>query len=193
MGNHFVLKDFQTLADQQVLNVYVYENTSGAGDGTLLAAAFFANILSTLIVGMQASAVLHDHLEFVCLEDPTDFGSLITAVPGGVAGDVLPVQDCYAIRLDRSSRESRNGQKRLAGVPEAYNNIGQLSGSAFLQLQVVAEAMATVLIDADGNEYTPRIWRRPVGAGIGTFYGIQTATASDFVTTQNTRKRGRGA
>jgi hypothetical protein len=193
IGQHYILTDIQSYGGVQVLNVYAYAQEEGLGGAAELNQAF-ADIVLPLMVTLQSTGIGHDRLFTYCVEDPEDFNDDPVAVAGTIAGDDMGPFVAYKIKLARASRQSRNGWKRIGGMPE----IGQVSGalvSAYATaLDNLADLLAGSLTADDDSLFVPKIWRRATLAEpVPQFFGIASGVASHQTTTQNTRKFGRGA
>jgi len=191
IGNHYILIDLQVVDSMEMLNVYAYEQTTGSGDSSALAAAYVDSILPSM-KAFQSSGLEHIKVQVTNKEVPSDFTELATAVSGEISGERLPPFCAFSVQLSRASRASRNGHKRVGGVPEVSQQQGTLSSGALAQLQTYADAIAAPLVDSDGNSWTPKIWRRLSATHAEDFFPINAGIASNNVTSQNTRKFGRG-
>jgi hypothetical protein len=196
VGDHYIIKVFQTLLGQQVLNVYAYEVTSGTLIASDVVIPFETHLLAPLSVA-QSTQLAIDTIEVVNLENPSDFFIAASAIGGNEGGDVMAPFVCYSALLRRASRAVRNGHKRWAGVPEGAVTAGHLESSFLAIIETAALNCSTPVIGTSpAFVLTPKIWRRPkLGPPIvlQEFFGIAGAVASQFVTTQNTRKIGRGS
>jgi len=197
--------DLYTLVDQQIyvtadanpaLNVYAFRQNSGSGTAIDLANAFRGAILP-LIVGVQSVAVGHVDFTVTNLDNPSDF--VVSPVSsedgtGTQTGDCLPRYNAFAFFYARATRDSRNGWKRIMGVPESVQVNGEVTNSGELAaLATLAAGMAAGLVDGGGNSWSPRIYRREVIKD-----DVVIVARADFgisgvsyhgLTTQNTRKK----
>jgi len=186
------------LANMSAINVWHYQQTvlgTGASQCVNLNNAFIAAILPTL-VQTQLSTVTHLVLETINLTTPGDFENrpLINSV-GTQPGEGMPPYVSWAFTLYRASRLSRNGYKRIVGVPEALVSNGIAIPAAAAYLTAFAGVLASPITDpASGAVFKPVIYRKfatSTGGQPGTF--DIAAGVYGGVSTQNTRKFGRGA
>jgi len=199
IGDLYQLIDRQEFASQTVLNVYYYRLVSSGGSAPFandLALAFFETLIPA-IIDVQVEGLHHNALEVSCPDDPSDFITLTIVAPDGVgtAGtDGLPPFVAGAIRLNRASRELRNGQKRLAGPPESAQTNGTVTGTYTTSMNVIAALMAGSLTETGHSSvFVPRIVRkqRTPPYAITADIGISSAEFTKL-SSQNTRKIGRG-
>jgi len=136
------------------------------------------------------------------------------ALVGSASGNALPTYAAYGFTCPSQRRGMNPGQRRLPGVPETFSgNFGAVEGTAVTAGLAVAEAFGEdVALDFRGGigECTlrPVIVKR-VRSGAGTdedpyeyelprqvadrvTYSARNWTLRQYVTTQNTRKIGRG-
>jgi len=120
-----------------------------------------------------------------------------SAVYGLVAGDVLPAFVAWSFRLNRYEGTTRHGHKRIAGVTELRQTNGQANGDFMTQLNAAAAFMAAPLIEGDVTCWPVIVGRYPqehADAGklnLSVVNGV-ASVAYIGITTQNTRKPGRG-
>lgn len=202
-GNRFMLTDVQNYLSQTVLNVYFYLQATGdvqAADG--LAAAFQDTMLP-LLVPLQNDELTHTSIQVINIDNADDWFTLpLTADNVGTStSDGMPPYAVWAFRYNRTTRAVRNGQKRIGGVSEANVSDGVATGGAVTDLAALAAAMGAALDDTLGNIFTPRIFHRAPAVGTppvypplsdGTDYPVASVEYVS-VSTQNTRKFGRGS
>lgn len=199
IGDIYQLIDWQEFAGQHCLNIYYYQLSTASG------AAPYAEDLATLfaagplvdIVEVQVSGLQHTQIVVTCPDDFSDFFTLPLVAPigTGTAGtEGLPPYAAGSIRLNRATRELRNGQKRFAGPPESAQTNGTVTTAYTTAMNTIAADLAANLTGGSaGAVWVPRIVRkqRVPPYAITAHIGIAGA---QFValTTQNTRKIGRG-
>lgn len=115
--------------------------------------------------------------------------------PGTETGDAMPPFVTFKIRLNRATKETRSGWKRLAGVDESRVGSGILIANALAEAQALADDFADDLTPTGGT-LVPCIVREtytgdppvlnPVSQWIYNL--VSSATAKDDVGSQNTRK-----
>lgn len=199
VGNVLQLIDRQITLAQECINVYYFEIVSDATGGTnseTLASAFISATLPDLLA-IQSIECTHTEINVKNLNDPTDFHTTIltTANQGSVSGDCMPPYVAWSFQFVRGSLASRHGWKRISGVPESGNFNGVAAAAFTAPLTAVANAMAANLLEGGGSgSYVPRIARLEYTGGVlinvDTF--PITGVAYRSITTQNTRKFGRG-
>lgn len=187
---------FNTTAGDLIQNVFFYENVGVAQNAELLATAFEDQVLDN-IATIQSAAIKINSIQVINLDDPLDYFVLAPTTPaeGAVTGDCLPQFVCWSFRLNRVSRSVRNGQKRIAGVPETLQVNGVAVAGASTDLTALADAMGTNLTDVSGANYTPRIGRRPLPGHPLSDTVLFAVRNVNYVriSTQNSRKTGHGA
>lgn len=181
----------QSLNGIQVLNVFTYQLTS-AGPGSL---GSFHTALNTLlfnaIKGIQSA-----HLAWVVAKYKNQ-GNVAEVYESAVSGNGARAGDAtttcppwvtYTYLLRRSTSVTRNGRKAYAGVLESDLSVSGTNppgaGNAAL-----LSAQSGIVTDADGNTW------RPVISGLdGLLIVSNPISSSSFqrISTQNTRKTGRG-
>jgi len=128
------------------------------------------------------------------LVDLGDFDSIDTSGEGQgtQTGDMLPFYNNFTYIYKRKSRGNRNGWKRFTGVPESAQAAGILNSGFVTAVAALATALQTVLTDGDGNAWSPRIYRAPTIA-VPDFDSFPIAGVEfHSLSTQNSRKFGRG-
>jgi len=190
---------YQDYFGQKVQNVWHYRQagsltTPGAAN---LATTFQASVL-TPIADCQVNELLYERLLVQNLMTPADNAEdlSLTEVTGNIVSTGAPSLIAMSFRSDRPDLSKRFSYKRLAAPP-----IGQITGQIFTSgqvtiMQACANAMELVLSTAAGFNFTPCQVRRVI-PGIGDpffqwVYDIIVWTPSAQVTTQDTRKIGRG-
>lgn len=202
-GNLYTITDVQTLQSQQVLNVYVYKQLAEPSAGTSIASLVnaFIEFVAYRVQNLQTAEVHHEGLYVINLDNPDEFALIPIADDGNVSGETLPPFAAWAFRLNRTSRAVRNGQKRIAGIPESYQQGGYASATADTAIAAYATILSAILVNSvDGGSFQPRILHKATTAGVGG--ATETTPRADYavgsaqytaISTQNTRKFGRGA
>lgn len=192
------IQDRQALFGQEVLNRYWYRLDSLANVNASNVATEFIDTVIAGVIFFQNEALVHLDVTVINHSDPTVFGTFTSNVAGlGGSTDLLPPFASVGIRLNRASRELRNGQKRIAGLAEA-NQVDGIFTSAFLTVVATnAPAITDTLVDGAQN-FVPVIVRNrptkndpsvdPDDATTWKFVFISGLTIKNAVTTQNSRK-----
>jgi hypothetical protein len=193
-GDHYQLNDFQDLLGQQVLNVYFYQSTAGFGNQAEQLCAVFISTMLPVLVAAQSAQLTHTTTQALGQEHLDDFFSQAPG-SGSVGTQSDDVQDpfgCYAFRYNRSTREHRNGAKRIGGVPLNVPVSGVINGSFIATfLDPIASAMESDLTDGV-NTFKPVIRSRVGTPPVNAYFDLSSVQYVRY-STQNTRKFGRGA
>lgn len=202
------ITDRQTLFGQEVLNVYWYEMATDFGGATALEIAEnWWTAMGTYIRAVQHTALNHVSITAESIDGSMDFATY-TIPAGGEngaigTGDCMPPFTTFSITLVPENRSVRPGGKRIAGVPEGVVATGGVVDSGVMaDLIILADEMADQLnfllaLDA----YVPVIvgFPHPVSptgrpARLSRVeVRVASGSVSPYVSTQNTRKYGRGS
>lgn len=152
-GDHIQLKAFQTLANVSgdVLNVFWFEVSSITSPQPLVSIApylktWFQGDFIPPITAMQTAGVQYTRIEVSSVENfETDFAiiDLDSTCKGQVVGEFSSSAAAWSFQLNRTTRVTRNGSKRFAGVPEEQVQNNLPSSTALLY----AEEVQVVLYD----------------------------------------------
>lgn len=197
--NRYELKLRSIYGSYECFNVFHYKQTSGTGGALELASSFEMQVLDDL-KGITLTTVSYPDIEVVNLDDPTDFCvySTITHTAGTRSGDGLPAFVAWGFRLNRATREVRNGYKRFVGVSETDQAGGSSVAGIQSALDAVELALSTALTHAGtGSSWDlviMRVTRNPEDPElplVGYVYtDFPVADVTHYaLTTQNTRKR----
>ncbi len=201
-GSLFEIVDFQQRAADQILNRYWYY---ASNPPDFAAASDVANqfefIFQVWLPPVQPDVISHTIIRVDEVTSSTNFLERPSAIPDGtLIPPELASYQCAGIRLLRTSKETRSGWKRIAaGNEDAIG--GNNWGGAF---QALLDNLAGVMNDpliVGAAVCNPVIVRKTVDPVTGElepptdwiFNLIASAEAKTFVTTQNTRKVGRGS
>jgi len=198
MGAKFALYDFQVFDAQTCLNVHLYELLTGTATAAQVAVGYSNNVVDHM-KDMQSEHVTHTEIRVNNVDDPDDFASIFPETAGIVTGDALPPYCAFAIFWPRLSRASRNGWTRIPGVCESQQGDGVLDGTTLTNLNAIAAFLFGWTDTEIGYSTIRRIWRRPQTPeqhppdGVEqAFFPCDTGFGIENVSTQNTRKFGRG-
>lgn len=153
------MKCFQTMQGVDLLNVY-YLQFVGVDSGTPNLLEFTEswaefmndNVWSFLSTGLTVDRVLAENLT-----DGVSLTDLSTTYVGTSAGDAMPAFNAISVTMNRQTKATRNGSKRIAGLPEAYQNSGTLSLPASL-VTGINDTHGTAVIFDDLNEGALKQW-----------------------------------
>lgn len=201
------------LFEQDVYNVFHYSQTAdvpkkGASHAADLAEQFEEGFLPVL--RSQTSTQLHyQEIAVRNLFQPAEKASRLLAVSGQVASsEAMPGFNAFGVRLQGSNAAVRDGQKRFAGVPEGAQAAGVIEAAYLVSLALLEDMIVSVLRDALTDlieTYTPVIvkrvieglkptqtYRLPTNAAEAVVSVITGAQAATLVTSQTSRKIGKG-
>lgn len=180
-------------------NVFFFRKTSAhvTNDAEDLCRAFNATMIPA-IAGIMNTVVNLGTIEAINLADLTDYFVLeSTAVNGSInSTSPAPTFVAYNFRLNRSTRQGRNGYKRFVGVAEELVSFGTstVSGALTTAIPTLVGALQTS-ISYGGKTWTPRIPYRqlttmPDGSEQYILTDLFNISTAEFrgLTTQNTRK-----
>lgn len=198
LGDLIQVTDFQTYLEQQVLNVYYYRITSvtGLGDGYLsdLNDIFIPTVLEPCLE-LQVSQLSHVSREWRNLSNGTDLFTDSVEYPGVLSVSstaLLPSYVSLGFLMRRETLATRNGYKRIAGIPDTAVNGNDVTYGG----SQIADFETAIAADLVGGLITlaePVIVKRPIEVPVGS-YVYSSVGSGQFrgVGTQNSRKRGRG-
>lgn len=196
----FSLKLFSEFLGESMLNRFWYQ--AGVSPDTIDVLALIPAF--TAMVSNEWEAVVSDDWTAVTVEcdEVTSSQNFYTGNsnigPGLITGDTLGPNVAYSFRLNRATKATRSGWKRIAGVAES----SQIDGVAATAQMILNDAFAAVLdnpltvgIDAIypvivRKTYTgdPPVLNDPTDWIYNIISGV---SAKENLTTQNTRKYGR--
>lgn len=205
------------ILDQSCLNVFFYQETTEGetvpNHADLLAQEFVARHFSDP-TSLFTSSLFSDQVRYMSavvinLFDPADVGEELDGTKTGANADTLMPTFCaFSLRTNWTTRLIRRGQKRFPGVVENANVNGEIIASAMTQLAQLGDQLAETLVweGISGNlvwtpvvvkrirEETPTrvTYRLPTNLQEAVWVGATSWTPSNRITTQNSRKIGRG-
>lgn len=218
LGDVYSIRVFQTYQNQRCLNVFFYRQfvpilVSPGPVADVLRVAFQAKVVDVWRAS-SPPAVIFERIEVVNLFDETDVSDTLINQAGTrnslIAGQTeqLPVFTAVSIKLDGTGRAVKDGKKRLAGLYEADQNGTFLQAPVVASYDAVAQAFRRNLdygsvTQADGFEpvLVKRVkevvanqekYRLPRTQAELVFKTIARAAVEVLLTTQSTRKVGRG-
>lgn len=204
VSNNSILRiiDHQVYDGQEVLNQYFYEvDTSIFAPTAAAVAEAWWNDCNTVIRNLQGSPLAHIRVSCEELDGSQDYGEYI--IPpleqnGTQTGaNPMSANTAYSITFRPVSRIVKPGGKRIAGVDESFNgSFGLISSGMISLLTDYGDHMIAQLNIIGGGAYvlTPKIVgfptpERPTRVAVD----MQGFVVNPYVSTQNTRKRGRGS
>lgn len=189
VGDIFKLTTTYLYLGEEMSNVWHYRHTAGSGTNFNLFTAFNENVLVDLLP-IQSNGVEYLTAEVLNYDNPGDFGeySYPSTVVGTRAGEQAPPFQSWGFRLNRTSRITRNGQKRIGGLSESDTQDGVASSGVLTPLDNAAIAMGESITDSV-DTFEPVIVRLSETAPIiPTVVNAISEGVYVRVTTQNSRK-----
>lgn len=197
VGDILQIVDNQTLFGQAVLNVYTYRVDINAADA--YDELSVANLFNTEVIGdviqMQTSALEHTTIQVNNLTQPLRFATTTSGEVGVLDGDTDDSFTAVGFRLDRSNKLTRNGQKRIAGVPQAYV-AGNTFTAPYLSVanSVASKLKICLVIEVSGVEvlrFCPVITGKNTDGSydLTRVQDVANVTVNPFVTSQVSRKQ----
>lgn len=207
-GDFYKVNTYSTFAGQQCQNEFWYLQGTGTGNAAELAEAFLDVVLATIRI-IQSSVVFYNLIKVYNWNNDADFVELdLTGTNGLNTNTAHPPFCALAFSTPRKLSSMRAGQKRFAGALETYDVNGTINNAPYLaQMDDVATVMSDDLIG--GTTSTPwgmvivkrvlttvgskQYYKVPKPIGAGQWYPADSWSKSVEVTSQVSRKVGRGA
>jgi len=147
-------------------NVFFYEEiVPGSPSGAEQLAVTFNFYVVPVMQDLQSDNVRYVQL-LVENVVPSADNYTLSYVPatdsGAQTGDSLPPQMGWTFKLNRTTREVRNGRKTVCGITEGDNDDGVAAAGTSTRLTAMSTILAAAISPGGGNPltYQPRIWRR---------------------------------
>lgn len=194
-GEILAVKFCQKFMGKDVCMVWTIttENPTGAVDLTWLLQKI-RDYIGPSINQMQSTLVSNQMIRVDSITNPLRFATLNWTGAGGNAGEHLPSFAAIAIRLERGSKITRVGAKRVPGLSEGSQTDGKLTSSFKTSVSTNLApkfASGTLLgTNPDTVQIAPVIvGKTPTGAyDLSRVQPVTGFFVSDYVTTQNSRK-----
>ncbi len=198
VGNVLKLTDCQTLFGQSLCNVFYYLVSVWTGNADIddVLTDWIAGVLPT-IIPIQHGDLTHIEVAAENVSTGLEFGSQAIAVSGGiVAAPSLPSYVAASFRLERTTRLTRPGFKRLGGVPENLvdDNDYDVGLAAVIAAANVMGAVVNMTTPAPGDgQLTPVIVGRNTDGSLDLTRVAPVTSVSPIlnISTQVSRKPGR--
>lgn len=140
-------------------SAFFYDHTAGDGNWEDLNDAF-GTAIGASMNAIQSAQIKNVSIDTINMGDFTDFGFSVWAGAGAVAGEVLPPSDAYGFTFKLNTREVSSGGKRFCGVPEAYQNAGEIAGDIVTGgIETLRIALMQELVSAD-DTWLPVVIKR---------------------------------
>lgn len=183
----------QEYLNQLCLNTFYFQSTLNLDDVQDLCADAFNETLMPFIADALSLSVLFENIR---AENVTgtlaDVNLTPTVTQGVVIGLVTSSFVAATIRLDRTTKETRNGSKRFTGMVEENIN-GQRFENPFIAILDNLAVGLAAQISTVGAIFDPVIARAPVSPETDwTINNVASAQASEDVSSQVSRKKGKG-
>lgn len=164
------------LAQEEALNVFYYQVTSGAGDAGDLDNEIQAVLLTDWEDILEDSVTL-SRVQIVNGMDNSDFSDESISISGNVLGSTpAPPQICASFRSPSGGPGTRYSYKRIGGI--AQNAINTSDGSFSAAFKTLANPLSTELgsvLEGASGSYTPAQITGPFVLGISpTFARLVT-------------------
>lgn len=179
----------QNYRGQAMVNTFFYENSLGNDDEQELCAQAFDEDVLAAIADAQ-----HTTMNYLAIRAQNVTGNLADFVRtpdtlvGALVGDALNTFTAAGIRLDRTTKDTRNGHKRFAAQTEEVAETQNWSAAYLLVLEDLAAILA-VPITTVGGVFNPVIARQdPITPAEWTVNPVAGATVNLFITSQVSRK-----
>lgn len=171
VGHYYQVKLHQTYGGQELLNVFWYGHSSGAG--TLMAEALndlvFNSIYAGVVQGLQDEDCICTRVETVDWQAPSDyFAEDFSQVGLAVAGVAQPSNVAVAFRSPKLGPGTRYGYKRFGGVKLVLDDTGEIDT---LSHEVLLDDIATrlgLILTSAGNTFVPFQVRITAATPLGT-------------------------
>lgn len=160
---------------------------------------WYSYILDDLLMNIVSSGIAYVGMSAKNLTEPLEIweGVPTVAIIGSATGDMLPPYAAYGFKLNRTTSLTRNGAKRFWGVTETMQTNGEPAGLAIVNLPLYAQLLGdafSIVIDAPAEvtiTMYPEIVRKDATGAMILNQDVLSARFTK-ITTQNTRKFGRG-
>lgn len=201
----YLLTHFMTFFGQQIMNVYFYNHTTGAGGAGILCAAFDDQVVPK-IKAIQSADINHVQVSAYSLDDLSDFANLTLSGLGAYEVESLPPTDAVGFTYKVNTRAVKPGSKRICGIPESVTASGQIQNATYLglietlrlqfveDLTGIADAFAPVVIKRvktaiPGTTPVQYRYTLPTDDSELVIGGVTDVLSNVYVTTQVSRKR----
>lgn len=193
IGDRFQLIDAQYYLGQGILNVFHYKAIAGSTPNAQYLVAGYLVSVMTPMRACQDVDMEHISITALNLDDTSDFWVEVpTSGNLGTYTGTHPLASWVALSFmyHRADRAVRNGWKRIAGIDEEVVAGNEVVSGFMTTVNALASAFAST-IDVSGTQYVPVIVRKNVVPTASLDFAI-TGVSFRALTTQNTRKPGRG-
>lgn len=179
----------QLYLGQTITNVFQYLHTLGTDDEQLLCINAWEDDIAAPLQAVQSDTLAYTNIRCANLTGSlADVNVTPTLTVGALPGSEMASFVAAPFRYVRTTKETRNGSKRFAGMIEE-NTLDQGFTAAYvIAMNSFATVLATVM-SVPGGIFTPIIISKPPAVGpIYTFNDVQDVQFLNRLSTQNTRK-----
>lgn len=200
LGDLLQFTAYQEFLGEQMLNVFYYRWFSVPAPDNVIYDELGDDFVDSVIAamrGVQVQQVEYTKLQIKNLSNGIDFSERdldLTGVISASDDNLEPSFMALAWQLVRDSLVTRSGSKRVGGLIE-----GSIAGNEFVgsmtQIDPITSAFQYQLHAGLVAVAAPVIVKRPIPVPAGSSYVYSSVADVIFkgVSTQNTRKKGRGA
>lgn len=160
LSDCYVLRDFQTYENEQLMNVYFYQDLLLASTAENVVDSYEADMLPK-VAAIQTSNLVHVKIDAVNMADPSNFFEHVIATAGTTTSDPLPSHDAINFTLRLNSRALRPGSKRYSGVAEEYTTKNFVTNSGYIALlETLRIQQHTILLSGVLETFQPIVVKR---------------------------------
>jgi hypothetical protein len=201
IGDLVKITSCSNILSQDACNVFYYLVAAWTGNLTILEALEqWQEQVATPIAGQLAQDLDIGELSWNNVDSPAESGSISGGFYGTAAEGPVSAFTAVSVRLFGTTAVTRSGWKRIAGVVESSVASGVISPTVLAIFQDWADESIVIPLTAPLSG-TPDMVLIPVVVGRNTDGSLNTAAVNplasavvqNLMTTQNTRKVGRGS
>ena len=178
-----------TYAGVDMVNVFHYEQLSGAGNALELADEIYDDLIGPMR-NIQHPGVIYGLIEVINLDSLTDFALSAEAAgeTGNQTAQAAPTFETVTYILTRTTRETRNGRKAFGGLPDTISDINTVDSTFASQAENLRLALETNLGNLDGDEWRLVILGLPNASRPTRVLNPVSSVQQPYISTQNSRK-----
>lgn len=185
LSDCYMLRDVQTSQNEEILNVYFYQDLLLASTAENVVTAFIAGVLPK-VRPIQTTVLHHVKVDAVNLADPANFYEEIIDLAGTNTGDPLPAHSAVNFSLRINSRALRPGSKRYCSIPEGAVDGNDINNSTYLALlETLRVQQSAILLSGVVATFQPIVIKRvpytPTGSPMGHIAYRLPTTDAEFV------------
>lgn len=195
VGDILRINGCQSMFGQQICNTFYYVVGLWTGNSSLsdVANAFTTEVIVPLKT-VQSSSLTWDTIQIDNITNGVEFYERAIDIQGdGQGSPALPSYVALTAKLGRSSKITRNGSKRIAGLKEddvSGNDVVLSQG----EIDNIIGALEVSLADGDppaNYEMSPVIVGRNSNGtyDLGRVNNVSSVQLNQFISTQNSRKQ----